>query len=452
VRRTSRNVVLVVLAALLLVGSLALALWPTAKRGVFSEVLSTFRADSLGGKALFATLERAGFAPRRHTEDLTALPAAGVVFVLNPEAPRPALEGLPRGPTFSRAERDAVRAFVEGGGRVVVVANRTTALHRDFEVQVVDPPPDAAARARSKKGGHAASARGEKPRTGTHGAATLDATTGHAGAAKRLAARRVHHLDVKASDTRARFVHDGSAVVASIARGRGEAVFVSAPSLAGNALLGSEDNLVFWAELATPRADARGAELRFDEYHHGHKTPRGLVALAAATELHFVLWQLALAGVVLLWAGMRRLPPRATSDGALRDDAGRGGAEESLAAMASLYERGRLGRHAAQRISAWLEQELAERFHLRAARGRELAAALARRGRPELAAQLELLLAQRDALRERPRPRELLAFARAASALRRALQEASKTTRRTETPARPLPQSPHPAEETGAPR
>ena len=428
----ARSVALVVAAVVLLVGALGLALWPTAKRGAFSEILSTHRADSLGAKALFEVLARAGRTPKRHTEDLGALPAGGVLFLLNPEAPRPLLPSLPRGPTFSPSERRAARRFVEAGGRFVVVSNRTTALHRDFELRVVDEPVDEQSRAGARKArtkteagellgslGLRTSAAPAPARAAPSGPGAIPRAQHARGLARQLFARRIHHFDVPAHDARTTFFHDGRAVVVTLRRGRGEAVFVASPSLAGNALLAQADNLAFWSDLAAPPTDSPSNNVRFDEYHHGHRTPRGLVALAVATDLHYVLWQLAVVAGLLVWSGLRRLSGGRASRPS--GDPKKPGATEGLLAMASLYERGRLGRHAADRIFEAIEHALAVRLQLRGERPDDLAAVLRRRGRPELADVFSALAVRRAALAERPRARELLAFARAAAALRRAV-------------------------------
>jgi hypothetical protein len=385
------------LAAALLAGVVTLALWPTAKRGAFSGVLSTRRADALGARAFYRVLELAGHEPLRRSEDLEALSLRGVLFSLAPEAPEPPLQGLPRPPVFGKFERREILRWVEAGGRLVLVSSRTTGVHRDFGVRVLE------GKGRVRPG--VARAVGASPLLG---------------GARELASPLMHHLDLGASDPRTLFAHERRAVVAVVPRGEGLAVFLALPYVAGNAGLRERDNLRFLYSLATLLAgDGR---VHFDEYHHGHRRSRGFVALASGFGLQFALAQLALAGLFALWAA--RHPPRGRAPAR---DAGRG-AEEHIAAVAALYERGGLAAHAAETLWSATRAAVAARLGLRGPRAlRALGPALEARGRRDLAVRLRSLERRAGDLGAKVRPRDLVAFARDLADLRRAV--AARTSR-----------------------
>jgi hypothetical protein len=391
-----------VAATLLLAGALVFALSPTARRGGFTHVLSTRRADALGAKALYRVLELAGLAPVRWTEDLESLDVRGVLVILNPETPRPLLQGMPRLPTFGKFERREVLRWVEAGNRLVLVSSRTTGLHRDFGVRVLDEE-------RPRRTGRRHAIREARVSAGP-GTAVSTGRSPLSGAARRLASPRLYHLDVSATDPRAVFGHADQAVVAAVPRGAGLAVFVSTPYLASNVGLREADNLRFFYDLVgTLSGEGR---VLFDEYHHGERKRRGFVALASSYNLHFAAFQAVLAALLAAWAA-RRLPRRRRAEARSR------GAEEHLAAMATLYERGGVGSYAVQQLWGAALGALAARLGLRGERApAAVAAALRARGRADLAARLEALDRRRAALGDRVRERDLVAFARDLTRLR----------------------------------
>jgi hypothetical protein len=413
-------------AGLLLLGGIVLALWPTAKHGGFSEVLSSRRADALGTKALFEVLERTGHRPVRRTEDLESIQVDGVLLLLNPEAPRPPLPGLPVPHTFSRHEVREVARWVENGGRLVVVSSRNTRLHREFGVRVIDedraePHKKPGKRRRDPDWSELLKdfeelLRRPAPEEATRpGVARATGSSPLQSGARELRALRFHHFDLPASDRRTLFAHAKRAVALVVPRGRGLAVFVSTPYLASNVGLREADNLRFLHGMTTLLSGERG--IHFDEYHHGQRRDRGFMALLGAHRLHFAVGQIGLAFLLWVWSAQR---PR-------RQILARGprarGAGEHLAAMANLYERGRLTSFAAAELWSATLGALASRLRLRGARTvRAMAEALAARGRADLARRLWTLERRRAAHGARIRERELLSFAQELARLRLAVE------------------------------
>jgi hypothetical protein len=399
---------LVVLAVLLLLGAAALALWPSARRASFSGALSTHRADALGAKALFEVFERVGSRPERLRRDPLQPKEGGTLFFLGPESLKAPLPGLRRAPTFDRPTTTAVERFVHRGGRIVVVSDRTTALHRELGVKVTDAVDSTGRPLRD-------SARRPRPALEVAQRASHILTQ----RAQRLAARRFFHLSTRAPNAATLFVHGGRPVAIAIPHGAGDAVFVSAPSFASNAFLGHADNLSFLYELATT-APAPGP-LQFDETRHGVRQRRGLAALAAQWKLEGAAAQASLAALLLLWAGARRIRARRVHTPKSRHDT-----RDQISATASLYARGRLTGHALRQIAAALVRDTAARAHTRDIRSLDdLAGHLRARG-DVVAAERSLALAHTLAgAGERPTPRVLLDFARRVGSLRRHLAASS---------------------------
>jgi hypothetical protein len=406
-------------AAVLLAGASLFALWPTAKRGEFTLVLSTRRADALGAKAFYAVLEAVGLEPVRRTHDLESIEGRGVLFSLSPEAPRSPLPGLTV-PVFGKHERREVLRWVGAGGHLVLVSSRNTGLHRDLGIRVKDedrPPPAARAKRRGLGGLEAAvealmRAKREKapaqPGSRTAIAAGPSPLTG---GARQLSAPRFYHFDVRGDDPRSLFQHDGQAVAVALGRGEGLAVLVSTPYLASNVGLREADNLRFFHALAVLLGG--GGRIVFDEYHHGQRRERGLAALAASYDLHFALGQLVLAVLLAAWAA-RRLPrgrARAVDDAR--------GAGEHVAAMATLYARGRFAPFAATQLWNATLAAIASRLRLSGVRtARQVAEALRARGRADLAERLHALDRQHEGFGPKIKDRDLTRFAAALSRLR----------------------------------
>jgi hypothetical protein len=410
-------------AMMLLLGGLVFALWPTAKRGGFSEVLSTRRADALGAKAFYAVLQLAGLEPLRRGEDLESLDIRGVLFSLSPEAPKPPLPGLPRLPIYGRFERRELMRWVEAGGNLVVVSSRQTRLHADFGLDLTDedrPRPlekrrgrralfdwaeELQRRLRPKEPEAQSSSSGPQVAYASSAASPLT------GGAKELSAPRFYHFDLASSDPRTLFAHAGKAVAAAVAKGQGLAVFVSTPYLAGNVGLREGDNLRFLYGLAEILSG--GGRIYFDEYHHGQRKERGFIALASAYNLHFAIAQMVLAAILAVWAA-RRLPRRRFAS-----DRSERGVGEQLAAMATLYERGGLAPYAVSQLWSATLAALATRLRVRGPRSvRALRTALEARGRTDLAERLQALDAQHAAFGPKIRERELIAIARSLAQLR----------------------------------
>ena len=346
-------------------------------------------------------LQRVGVDVSRATAPLERASDATLLY-LEPERPKAPLPGVKAPPDFSEEEVRALRAFVAAGGRLVLASRHTTALHRAFELKVVDEPPRA------------------RPPRDARLTATANARTWTR--ARTLQAHAAFHLNVSAADPRALFVDQESldqradaraAVVVRVAHGQGDVVFIGASSIASNAFVALADNLVFLADLVgagLTTARMRGP-VRFDESKHGEATGAGLAALLRRFDAGFAALQLVFAAVLFVAADARRrrrgpavVPPQ--------------GAREQQEAIAALYQRGRLGAHCAHTLTQALVRAGAARFcggHARTLD--ELATQLAQLGHVSLAQRVSAHGLQLARLGARPKARPLLSFARESAAL-----------------------------------
>ena len=142
-----------------------------------------------------------------------------------------------------------------------------------------------------------------------------------------------------------------------------------------------------------PRAVSRTGPIGFDEFHHGFTSERSIADFASRYGLQFAVLQLILG--VCLWAsalrrfGRPRPPPQDV----------RVGSTDALFATSRLYREGRHFGHAATSILKELCSEYAVVAAVPARTGpTELAAALALKGRPELAAALDDVRRTSDAV------------------------------------------------------
>ncbi len=183
----------------------------------------------------------------------------------------------------------------------------------------------------------------------------------------------------------------GEAVAAIVPYGQGEVIVIGAPALAMNRSMTRTDNAQFWVSLL--RAVSRTGPIGFDEFHHGFTSERSIADFASRYGLQFAVLQLILG--VCLWAsalrrfGRPRPPPQDV----------RVGSTDALFATSRLYREGRHFGHAATSILKELCSEYAVVAAVPARTGpTELAAALALKGRPELAAALDDVRRTSDAV------------------------------------------------------
>lgn len=195
----------------------------------------------------------------------------------------------------------------------------------------------------------------------------------------------------------------------AFAHGAGRVVAVSTADLASNRALGRADNARFWLSALSELAG--GKAIQFDEFPHGFTGERSIGGYAARYGLHWAVLQLCLA--LFVWtAALQRF-------GAQRRVAGdeRAGGADYLLAMARLYRRGGHRAHAARLLVGGVQRALGQKVGAAPhASGPEVAAALERRGRGDLASAL-------GALEEREKAGEagdgaLLALARACAEAR----------------------------------
>lgn len=376
-----------VLFATLAAASLGVVLLlPSAERADFTRVLSTRRTDALGAKALYEVLARTGSDVARAQSVLAQPQPGGTLLLLEPDEPRAPLAGLKPPPVFTPEEVRGLRAFVEAGGRIVLASRSPTPLHREFGLSP---------RARDAK---------RKPREDV----TLVATPSAASVtrATHLLAHAGRPLELSPSDPRALFVHEDGVAVARVTQGRGDVIFIGAPSLASNAYLAAADNLEWMLDLA-----GRGP-IRFDESKHGEVRSDGLAGLVRRFDAGFATFQLALAALLLLWSDARRRRAAVKAPATL-------GAREQVEAIASLYERGRVGADAAETLTLGLLRAGVSRFGAREVRDLAgLATHLSTAGHDVLAGRTRAVERLGAALGERPKAKALLAFARACAQLR----------------------------------
>jgi hypothetical protein len=166
-------------------------------------------------------------------------------------------------------------------------------------------------------------------------------------------------------------------VAAAVTYGQGQVIVIGAPELAMNKALGRADNARFWKSLLSTLG--KTGRVAFDEYHHGFTGERSLGEFAGRYGLQFALLQLLLG--VALWAlalrrfGRPRAPVQET----------RIGATDALSATSRLYLEGKHHTHAGQAIVRGVAQELAPLAGAGArSEPRDVALALNGRGRREL--------------------------------------------------------------------
>ncbi len=387
---------LVVIASLLLLGFVGSFLFRGARRASFADVLSTYRAEPDGARALYLLAKEGGLPVERSQRDFDALPTTtalvllGVEFALHTEsttvgplhfagdggvgddtvdeeAAKHHGSNVFYAPEVSVEEREKLLTHVREGQTLIYVPWRAdeNGLLKELNVKLTP--------AEKKLG-----IRTLQPALPTPWTLGVE----------RVETRVAAFLDLPMSALP--LLEDpflGETVAALIPYGQGQVILIGAPELATNAALARADNAQLWLSLLERAAGEKG-NVGFDEFHHGFTNERSIAEFARRYGLHFAGAQLLLG--VMLWAaalrrfGRPRLPPEEQ----------RLGSTDALFAASRLYQEGGHRQFAVGQIVLGVIAELAPYGGIapRSA-GPEVAGALKAKGRPELAAGLTQLFA-----------------------------------------------------------
>jgi hypothetical protein len=401
-----------VLFALVLVASVvAIAiLGAQAARGTSFEPYSTFRAEPDGAGALYDCLVDQHYDCRQETEPLLLLPDDGSLLVLlhpyrEPETP-PVPGAPPRAftapPAIPPNEVDAILGWVKRGGRLLVLECFDNPVYKDLGVT-----------------SQGVATIQEAPVGRARVAAYSPVTA--AGGTLALACRATLWSDV-ASFTPLFVDEERRPVVLASDWGKGRVTLVSDPTIATNEGIGRASHVEVLEAIVR---DSGSRVVRFDEYRHGFRAERNVMGFARRHGLHVALVQAGLAFVLACWAAAR---PRRRVRGAGLEK----GIEsrEFVSAMANIYARTKLDRHAVASYERRCERAIA--LALGAAPGslkpEELAHRLQVMGVRNYHG-WEAVREEADALRAvkgRIGERRLVSFARLATQLEREVREAAR--------------------------
>lgn len=274
-----------------------------------------------GAAALAGVLARMGYEVESLRLGLHVLSRkdTGVLFVISPP-------GLLAWPALTAGDATRVLSWVDRGGTLVLVQDRPGPL---LDAVGADVDPLALPRHVEASGGRPA-------------LAVLPAAWTLGGP---LTLRGRGALTV-GGPWRPLFAVRESVVAAERSYGAGRVIAVADPATAGNSDLGRGGNLGFYASLVRS-ALSDGGTVYFDDLHAGGGDDHGVVAYARRAGGGPALLAVALLVLLALWRlGAREAP-------AVRPDpppAILGGAEH-VRALAGLYARADLGRHALQVVS-----------------------------------------------------------------------------------------------------
>jgi hypothetical protein len=232
---------------------------------------SSFSHAASGGKAVYRTLEAAGYDVRRSFEPLTSLQAepARTSLILSGQ-------GSP-----SELDRRALRAFLEAGGLAVLVGAAGADVIGVAGVEPADSSVTSPSVHRVFAPSPLAAGAPEITMTPGHGTPRFDAT----------------HVAV--------FAVSPSAPLVSTARiGRGRVVWLASATPLENAHVASAGNLRF---LLNALGAPGERTVVWDEHYHGHS--RSLWSYAAGTPLPWIAAQAGLIALAMLVAYSRRSGP-----------------------------------------------------------------------------------------------------------------------------------------------
>ncbi len=410
-RRVAGTLVLFALVLLASVVAIAI-LGAQAARGTSFEPYSTFRAEADGAGALYDCLVDQHYDCRQETEPLLLLPDDGSLLVLlHPykEPATPPAPGTPPSPfassaVFAPPEVDAILAWVKRGGRLLVLECFENPIYRELGVT-----PEGVATIQEAPVGRARVA-AFSPVTAAGGSLAL--------------ACRATLSSSGASFTPLFVDEERRPVVLAGDWGRGRVTLVSDPTIATNEGIGRASHVEVLEAIVK---DSGSHLVRFDEYRHGFRAERNVMGFARRHGLHVALVQAALAFVLACWAAAR---PRRRVRGAGLEK----GIEsrEFVSAMANIYARTKLDRHAIASYERRCERAIAL----------ALGAAPGEMKNEEVASRLqvvgvrnyhgwEAVREEADALRAtkgRIGERRLVSFARLATQLEREVREAARLT------------------------
>jgi len=422
---------LLLAGALVFLGVIGAFIVKGARRGAFADVMSTYRSEKDGARALYLFLEQSGANVARTQKDFSTIEPGLNLAILGSgfraehdfdtrplfgakdggvdeddelsEEDRQDLRtrGLNalRSPPIGKEETDKLLEHIRNGATVIYVpwGFRENALLHAVDVGLI----------KAEKRLELRTIVPSQVSPYTEGVERLEANVQAfldlpAGAVPLL-------VDEKLDEP----------VGALIKYGQGRLVVLSSPELAMNLSLARADNAQLWRSLA--RTASKDGVLAFDEYHHGFTSERSLAEFAARYGLQFAGLQLLL-GVVLWAVSLRRLGrPRAVAEEL------RVGSTDALFATSRLYREGRHHAHAAASIARELAAEMALKAGVA---GRtaptDVSAALDVRGRKDLA---DSLLSVTRAAAAAGSEADVLMVARLAATARYRLHQ--RTTKRT---------------------
>lgn len=395
--------------AFLTIGALCLAIFSTifmgliGKRGKFSDAYSSFRSDRLGLKGLYLLLESMGFMPQRLTHDLERVDLRGVLISVAPKK-------------LGRYEVEGLLDWVHQGGRLVLVTGEDTGVHRRLGLHIKESKRSKPAKEKTLLNkllhGRVSEARGDNAlKNGHHAEAVQIARSQGASLLAplglKLLSRSFRHFSRLANNAGVLFEHHNHSVVQAIPHGKGLVIAVSEPYLLTNEGIGRGDNLLFFTRLI----DALSLDKRvyFDEYHHGFIKPRGVMAYLFSHNLHWLLIQLILVVLIIIWRkGKRFGRPRGEDDQSGRQTS------DYVHALANIYRHSGLQSYAVDYLYQHVKKTIAAHVHRPSERDFKLILDHLRElGREKLASELQKLEETYYQLNSRqPRRSEIIAFAR----------------------------------------
>lgn len=370
--RVRERLGLLAFVAALLVGALALLAMRVSARGEFAEPFSTYRSEPDGARALYLLAARSGLPVARRHLDLEGLEGRPELVLLGVEGDVPEAEDAPDGGgraedrwrrgRLSRDETDALLRAIDGGATLLYGVTRDHPFLSDLGVTFTAAT-DHASRTLTPF----------SPTPLTAGVHTLQSrVSGYLEAQGALPVLIDRHADDKA-------------VALLLRRGQGRILVTSAPSMAANRELAQDDAARLWLDLL---GDLRspGAQVEFDEYHHGFTGERSIMGYATRYGLPWAIAQ-GIFALALLSLSLRRFGAARP----VREDARRASTDHLLA-MARIYQQGGHRQHVARALLRGALRALQGATRTpRQASVEEVSAALVAQGQPGRAAALALL-------------------------------------------------------------
>jgi hypothetical protein len=314
-RRIDRGLVALVVALALLVAGYAVSVWLVERSALsMGAPGSTYDGTVAGLSVYFRYLEELGLEPER-LERFDELPEDGTLIVAEP---------LVKAPSGEDAEK--VAAWVEAGGRLVLLGRGASDLADDLDVSG------------STRGGGEEALEPLMPSVYARGIETIDLD------GERLQvsdpAWVTHYKDLSGQGALSR------------AFGEGEVVWVATTYPVSNAGIGEGDN----AQLGVVLAAMGDGPILFDEYHHGFISGGGLWEQLGHGGRAALLLALLAAGALLL-GPLARLGQPIEEPAAPGARTGR-----YTGSLAELYRRAGARAEALETLEGGLERVLARRY------------------------------------------------------------------------------------------